>query len=163
MESALTHDIKQIRGPYDWEALRSLIQREFAYMQGRIDPPSSMHDLTPEAIAEQARSGEIWAIEHAPGRPIATVFLTPQPPALYLHKLTVASTHRGKGHARRLVARAAARAEDLGLTELSLKSRVELFENHAAFTALGFAITGLMSHTGFTRPTSVTMQRPVGG
>jgi hypothetical protein len=45
--------------PCDWAALLALIRAEFAFMEGRIDPPSSMHGLTPETIALQARTGEV--------------------------------------------------------------------------------------------------------
>ncbi len=162
MESARVSDPRQITGPYNWDGLCKLIQSEFAYMQGRIDPPSSMHRLTPDRVAQQAQTGEIWVIETPPARPVASVFLTPQPPSLYLHKLTVAFAHRGQGLARRLVALAETRARALGLADLTLQSRVELTENHAAFTALGFSMIGTRAHSGFSRPTSITMQRPVG-
>ncbi len=80
--------------PYDWAALLDLIRRAFAGMEGRIDPPSSMHALTPESIAAQARSGEVWVIG-AP--PVACVFLTPKPGALYLGKLAVAEARAATG------------------------------------------------------------------
>ncbi|MDF0602965.1 GNAT family N-acetyltransferase [Psychromarinibacter sp. C21-152] len=146
--------------PYDWDALLTLLRTEFAYMQGRVDPPSSIQGLTPDGVAEQANAGEVWVIEDT-DRPVASVFLTPKPHALYIGKLAVAFTHRGKGHARQLVDLAEARARALGLDRLELQARVELTENHAAFTAMGFAITGQTAHPGYDRPTSVTMQRPV--
>lgn len=148
----------QATAPHDWPALLRLVQGAFADMQGRIDPPSSMHRLTAEAIAAQAQSGEIWVIEDA-GRPVACLFLTPDPPALYLGKLATAASHRGRGLARRLVATAVARARALGLTALTLQTRIELTETHAALAALGFAVTGSTAHPGFDRPTSLTMQK----
>jgi GNAT superfamily N-acetyltransferase len=150
----------RVRAPYDWAALLGLIRAEFAYMEGRVDPPSSNHRLTEAAIAQHAEDGEVWVIEED-GRPVACVFLAPQPQALYLGKLTVAHAHRGRGFARQLVAAAEARAAQLRLPQLVLQSRVELTENHAAFNALGFVITGTTSHEGFDRPTSVTMRREV--
>ncbi|MAQ84639.1 MAG: GNAT family N-acetyltransferase [Maritimibacter sp.] len=146
--------------PYDWHAILTLIQYEFAYMQGRIDPPSSMHGLTEALIAEQARLGEVWVIEDN-GSAVACVFLSPKPNAMYIGKLAVAATHRGRGLARVLVAVAETRARDLALPVLMLQTRVELTENHATFNALGFAITGTTSHEGFDRPTSITMEREV--
>jgi GNAT superfamily N-acetyltransferase len=133
-----------------------LIRAGFAYMEGRIDPPSSMHRLTLPEVKEQARSGEVWAIGTPP---CACVFLTPKQPALYIGKLTVAVAARGKGHARSLVALADQRARALGLGCLELQSRIELTENHAAFAALGFLVTGMTAHAGYDRPTSVTLQR----
>ena len=144
--------------PYDWPAIMSLIQKAFAGMEGRIDPPSSMHALTPEAIAQHATTGEIWAI----GPPhVACVFLTRQPASLYLHKLAVDPAHHRKGHARSLIATAATRARDLGLPALTLSTRVELAENHAAFRAMGFIESGRSAHDGFNRPTTILFTLPL--
>jgi predicted N-acetyltransferase YhbS len=154
--------MKPIRAtdPYDWPALLRLIQTSFAYMEGRIDPPSSMHRLTSAEIARHAETGEVWVIEddttHAP---VACVFLTPKKGALYLGKLTVATSHRGQGLARVLVETAQARARALGLPLLELQSRIELVENHAAFASLGFVQTGETAHPGFDHPTSLTFRK----
>ncbi|OBY26633.1 GNAT family N-acetyltransferase [Leisingera sp. JC1] len=137
-----------------------LIQRSFAFMEGRIDPPSSMHRLTLAALQEQCRRGEVWAIGTPPA---ACVFLTPRPDCLYLGKLAVDGNHRGTGLARALVKLAAARAKALSLPVLRLQTRVELTENHAAFARMGFRKTGETAHPGFTRPTSVTMEKEVQG
>jgi predicted GNAT superfamily acetyltransferase len=93
--------------------------------------------------------------------PVACVFLTPRPQALYVGKLAVAATERGRGHARALVTLAEARARSLGLPMLELQTRVELTENHATFRALGFVETGRTAHAGYDRPTSITFRRPV--
>ena len=146
------------RDPYDWSALLDLIRAAFAYMEGRIDPPSSMHALTVEKITRQAESGEVWAIG-AP--PVACVFLTPKPDALYVGKLAVAAIQRGMGHARALIDLAETRALALNLPALELETRVELTENHAIFRAMGFTETGRSAHAGFDRPTSITFRRRV--
>lgn len=152
--------LRRATDPYDWPALLALIQAEFAYMQRRIDPPSSMHRLTGANIAAMSVSGEVWVIE-AMDRPVACIFLTPQPAVLYLGKLAVAADLRGRSLARRLVEHAAARAAALNLPLLELETRIELVENHAAFAAMGFAKTAETAHTGHTRPTAITMQRKV--
>jgi ribosomal protein S18 acetylase RimI-like enzyme len=144
--------------PFDWTALLALIRAEFAYMEGRIDPRSSMLALTPQAIAAQAAAGEVWAIG-AP--PVACVFLTPRPGALYLGKLAVAAAHRRQGHARALIDLAETRARALGLPALELQTRVELTENQRAFTSLGFIEITRTAHAGYTRPTSITYRRAV--
>lgn len=144
--------------PYDWAALRDLIRRAFAGMEGRIDPPSSMHALTPESIAAQARSGEVWAVG-AP--PVACVFLTPKPGALYVGKLAVAEPERKQGHARRLIELAEDRARALGLPALELQVKVELTENQATFRAMGFRQVAATAHPGFDRPTSLTFRKDV--
>jgi ribosomal protein S18 acetylase RimI-like enzyme len=144
--------------PYDWPSLLALIQAEFAFMEGRIDPPSSMHALTPDAIALQARTGEVWVIGHPP---VACVFLTPKPQVLYVGKLAVAASQRHRGLARTLIDLAETRARALGLPALELQTRIELTENQATFRALGFAEVARTAHPGRDRPTSITFRRPV--
>ncbi len=125
-------------------------------MEGRIDPPSSIARMDVDAIARQSETGEIWVI----GSPaIACIFLTPRDGALYLGKIAVASGHRNRGHARRLIAVAEDRARALGLGALELQSRVELIENHAAFAALGFRQIELTAHEGYAQPTSITFRK----
>lgn len=137
-------------------ALLALIRAAFAGMEGRIDPPSSMHRLTMAKIDRQAQEGEVWAIGTPP---VACLFLTAKGDALYLGKLAVDAGHRGRGLARALVALAETRARARGLAALELQVRVELVENHRTFAALGFAETGRTAHPGHARPTSITMRK----
>jgi len=141
-------------------AVLALIRTTFAYMEGRIDPPSSMHKLTLEELARQAAASEVWAIEDD-GRVVACVFLKPRGGVLGLGKLAVAMSHRGQGLARQLVSMAEARARELGLGAVELQSRIELTENHTAFAALGFKVSGETAHPGFDRPTSLTFVKPL--
>ena len=143
--------------PALWPPILALLRQAFAYMDRRIDPPSSLRDLTPEALTRHARVGEIWII----GAPVACVFLTPKPGALYVGKLAVAVSHRGQGLARRLIDRAETRAREMGLPALELQTRVELVENQATFVAMGFREVGRTAHEGFARPTSITYRRAV--
>lgn len=136
----------------------ALIRTEFSYMDGRIDPPSSMHRLALADVARQCIDGEVWSL----GTPIvACMFLTVRPDCLYLGKLAVAASERGKGHAARLVgiARHRARAMDLAIVEL--QTRIELVENHAAFARMGFRKTAESAHEGYDRNTTITMQMTV--
>lgn len=152
----MTFSPYRVQAPYDWASLLTLIQAEFAYMQGRIDPPSSMHRLGENAIAEQTVMGEIWAVGIPP---IACVFLTPKGSALYVGKLAVDQSHRGKGFARTLMAQAEARAGALGFKALELEVRVELIENQQIFRRLGFEQTATSAHPGYSRATSVTFRK----
>ena len=143
--------------PALWPPILALLHEAFVYMEGRIDPPSSLRDLTPEALTRQTETREIWVI----GAPVACVFLTPKPGALYVGKLAVAAGHRGQGLARRLVDLAEERARDHGLPMLELQTRVELVENQTAFRAMGFQEVGRTAHPGYDRPTSITYRRAV--
>lgn len=142
----------------DLGAVLALLHRSFAYMEGRIDPPSSLHRLTVAGIADNCDRVEVWAIGSPP---VACVFLTPKPHALYVGKLAVEHVHRGKGLARRLVDLAVRRAAYHGLGVLELESRIELVEVHAAFAQLGFRKTAENAHDGFDRPTGIVMQKPL--
>ena len=148
----------RMTGDDDPADVLALIRAAFAGMEGRIDPPSSMHRLTEDDIRLQAAHGEVWLIGMAP---LACMFLTLKPHALYIGKLATAAQARNQGHARRLIAHAVRRAHDLGLPLLELQTRVELAENHAAFRAMGFEQVAETRHPGFDRTTSLTFQRKI--
>ena len=139
----------------DLPSILELIQVSFAYMDGRIEPPSSMHRLTLTDIVNQCESGEIWSLGDPPA---ACMFLTPRSDCLYLGKLAVSAKCRGQGLARQLVEIAKTRALEQGLTALELQSRIELNEVHRVFERLGFVRAGETAHPGFDRPTSITMR-----
>ena len=144
----------------DMGPVHALLTQAFAYMEGRIDPPSSLGRMGIGDLARHAAEAELWVIEGTSG-PLACMILTPQGDTLYLGKLAVARLARGTGLARRMIAQALARARALGLPSVSLQTRVELTENHATFAALGFEMTGTSSHPGFDRPTTVNFRRMV--
>ncbi|MEM7176616.1 MAG: nucleotidyltransferase family protein [Pseudomonadota bacterium] len=143
----------------DWRAIHALLQRAFGYMAGRIDPPSSLHRLSPEDLAQKSADQTVL-ITQAPD-PIACLFLEDRGEALYLGKLAVDPAHQGTGAGRALVDAAERLAIARGIPRLALQTRVELSENHAAFARMGFHETGRTRHPGFDRPTSVTMQKPL--
>ncbi len=137
----------------DLAPVRALLAAAFAYMDGRIDPPSSL-----ARTAVEAARAELWVLGTTP---VACVLLTPRADTLYLGKLAVDEGARGQGLARVLVGHACARARALGLPSVTLQTRVELVENHAAFARMGFAEVGRTAHPGYERPTSITFRRAV--
>ena len=145
----------------NWQAVLRLILDAFAFMETRIDPPSSAHRLTVADIAAQAESGVVWVVEDGT-TPIACLFAKPQGDALYIGKLAVAASHRGHGLARHLIAAAQAEARTRKLTRLELQTRIELTENHTTFARLGFVKTAETAHPGYDRSTSITMSRCIG-
>jgi GNAT superfamily N-acetyltransferase len=142
--------------PYDWDALLALIKRAFAGMEGRIDPPSSLNNVTAQDLASYA--GEVWVIGQPPR---ACMVLTPKPHALHLGRLSVDPPYQRKGYAHILINHAESRARALGLPVLELQSRIELVENHAIFFALGFKQVGATTHPGFAMPTSLVFTKQV--
>ncbi|SLN72873.1 Acetyltransferase (GNAT) family protein [Roseovarius albus] len=144
----------------DFHALHMLLHQAFAHMEGRIDPPSSMTRLTPDGLRGMADECEIWVLEQR-DQPIACMILTPEDGNLYLGKLAVSHPHRAQGHARDLIHHAEDRCRALRLAGLTLETRIELTENHSAFSSLGFRTIGSTAHPGYDHPTSLTMFKPV--
>jgi len=144
----------------DWESIRALILDAFAYMAGRIDPPSSASRLTTEAMAADAAAGALLFAEVG-GALAGCVFVRAKGDALYIGKLAIRPDLQRGGIGRALVRAARAEAKSRGLAFLELQTRVELAGNHEAFARMGFVKVGETAHPGYDRPTSVTMRAPV--
>ena len=136
----------------------TLIHNSFAGMDGRIDPPSSVHSLTLAALQKDAADHEVWSLGTPPR---ACVLLKTTQDALYVGKLAVAASHRHQGLATRLIDLANSRAKHHGVRWLTLQARIELTENHATFTALGFSEVARTTHPGYTKPTAIEFRRAV--
>ena len=141
----------------DWAKVRTLVLGAFAYMQGRIDPPSSALRMTLSSLAADAMIGALLLAE-SDGALAGCVFVRPRRDALYIAKLAVRPDLQGRGIGRALIATAADEARARGLAALELQTRIELVENHAAFARLGFVKIAETAHPGYTRPTSITMR-----
>jgi GNAT superfamily N-acetyltransferase len=144
----------------DWPAVQGLILDAFSYMQGRIDPPSSVLRLTPGSMAADVTHGALLLAE-IDGALVGCLFARPKGDALYIGKLAVRPDRQGRGIGRALVDAARAEARTRGLAALELQTRVELTENHRTFARWGFVKTAETAHAGYTRPTSITMRAPV--
>ena len=157
----MTIEILRIDAGFDrYEELHELILAAFAFMDGRIDPPSSAHRLTPAALRQKAAQ-EIAFAAVDNGRLLGCVFLKPEEAALYIGKLAVHPSAQGKGIGRLLLARAEETARELGLSSLRLETRIELTENHRLFAAWGFGKTAENRHAGYDRTTSIEMRKPL--
>jgi GNAT superfamily N-acetyltransferase len=142
----------------DWVGLLALLREAFASMDGRIDPPSSLHHFDAAKLAAKAAEEEL-VLAFQDGTLAGCLFAFPRGNDLYLGKIAVRCGLQGKGLARRMLDLVEASARARGLKSLELQTRIELTENHRAFAALGFAKVGETSHPGFARPTSVTFRK----
>ena len=134
----------------------TLICTSFAFMTGRIDPPSSMHQLTVQDLSDQAQASWILAM----GDPVeACVVASPLPHALYLGKMVVDAILRGQGVGRLLVAACVEIAREMGHDRLELQVRIELVENQQAFAKMGFVKVSENCHPGYGCVTEITMQK----
>lgn len=135
-----------------------LIKRSFAYMEDRINPPSSIHQLNLERIQGHCLQGEVWSL----GAPAyACMFLTIKNDALYVGRIAVDQKHRKKGLARMLLLHAEARAKYYSKPQLELETRIELIENRHIFQKLGFVKVAHGTHNGFSRPTYLIMRKTI--
>lgn len=144
----------------DWDGLLALLHAAYAYMEPRIDPPSSLLRLDARQLEEKARD-EILVLALDEERLVGCGFARVLEDCVYVGKLAVDEAARGRGIARRIFRAVETLARDHGRPFLELETRIELIENHATLAALGFAKTGESAHPGFDRPTSVTMRKAV--
>jgi len=144
----------------DWPQLLGLLRESYAYMDSRIDPPSS---LTRMGIDEfKAKATEETLIVATEGQNlIGCAFAGLRDECVYVGKVAVAQSARGKGVARAMFAAAEVLARRHGRRFLELQTRIELVENHATFGALGFEKVAETAHSGYNRPTSITMRKRV--
>jgi GNAT superfamily N-acetyltransferase len=110
------------------------------------------------SLAELAAEG-LCLLANLDDAPIGCLFCSPREDALYVGKLAVDPDHQGEGIGRALLDAAENAARAASLPALELQTRVEMTENHAAFTAMGFVLAGETAHPGYDRPTSITMRR----
>ena len=146
----------------DWQGLLALVQAAFGYMEGQIDPPSSLSRMDAAALRAKARDESLLLARAQDGpqaRLIGCLFAAERPGALYVSKLAVRPDLQGAGVGAALMAAAEALALARGLPALELQTRVELTGNHAAFARMGFAQVGATAHPGYDRPTSLTFRK----
>jgi GNAT superfamily N-acetyltransferase len=147
-------------GFHNWDGLHALLTHSFAYMEGRIDPPSSLDRMTVETLREKAVEETLllaWDGEVLVG----CGYARDDGETLYLGKLAVDQAYRRRGILRSLIGFAEDMARADGKSALELQTRVELVENHATFATLGFIKSGESAHEGYDRPTSITMRKAI--
>jgi N-acetylglutamate synthase-like GNAT family acetyltransferase len=144
----------------DWPQLLALVRDSFAYMDSRIDPPSSLKKMGIEEFRAKADE-EILILAEEDKTIIGCAFAALRDDCVYVGKVAVAQSARGKGVARAIFAAAENLARKHQRQFLELQTRVELAENHATFAALGFQKLSESAHPGYNRPTSITMRKPV--
>lgn len=142
----------------DWPALLALLHRAFGFMDGRIAPPSSLHLLTRDSIADKSQAESLFLATKS-GELLGCVFAAQQPDSLYIGKLAVHPEHQRKGIGRRLMDAVEHYAVSKDIDTLELNTRIELIENQSTFQSMGYHVTGEHSHEGFDRPTFISMRK----
>lgn len=142
-----------------WSELLRLIQKAYAYMEDRIDPPSSMHKLTENLLKQKAKD-EVLLLAQEEGQLVGCAFVREQEDSLYIGKLAVDTSVQGRGIGHQIINACIRLANEAGKPDIELETRVELLENHAFFSLMGFQKIAENAHAGYDRPTSFTMRRP---
>jgi len=144
----------------DWPGLLALLRSAYAYMESRIDPPSSVLRLDVEQLERMARE-HIAILAFDGPRLVGCAFAEVRSDCVYVGKLAVDAAARRRGVAREILRAADAVAREHARAFVELETRIELIENHETFAALGFARVAETAHAGFDRPTIVTLRRPL--
>jgi predicted N-acetyltransferase YhbS len=135
-----------------------VIRRAFAQYDGKLVPPSgALHETEATVAARIDTERCIVAFDGA--SPIACIFYKRVGDQLYFSRLAVLPDRRGEGLAQRLVAEVEAAARTAGLAAVTLGVRIALPGNVAMFAALGYREIGREAHSGFSEPTSITMEK----
>jgi predicted N-acetyltransferase YhbS len=135
-----------------------VIRRAFAQYDGKLVPPSgALHETEATVAARIDTERCIVAFDGA--SPIACIFYKRVGDQLYFGRLAVLPDRRGEGLAQRLVAEVEAAARTAGLAAVTLGVRIALPGNVAMFAALGYREIGREAHSGFSEPTSITMEK----
>jgi GNAT superfamily N-acetyltransferase len=108
----------------EWPQLVGLLGEAFAYMDGRINPPSSLVGMGVDAFkAKAANETLILALEGQ--QLLGCAFAALRPDCVYVGKVAVAASARGRGVARAMFAAAEEVARQHGRAFLELQTRVE--------------------------------------
>jgi GNAT superfamily N-acetyltransferase len=136
----------------------ALIRAAFA-LQGTVtDPPSSALRETAEIVAEKLARGGGAGLERD-GELIGVALWAPQENALYVGRLAVVPSWRGRGLSSRLLQEAEAEAKRRALHRLRLHARIELPANGRLFARHGFVEVEVRAHPGYAEPTFAVMEK----
>jgi len=141
----------------DFSKLHALIHRSFAYMDARIDPPSSLHRMGVDDLIHKART-ETLIVARENNDVVGCMFCRDEGAFLYVGKIAVEPDKQGRSIGQMLFKSAFALAKQHGMMGLELETRIELSENHAYFERLGFSKVGETAHAGYPSPTAITMR-----
>ncbi len=142
----------------DWVTLLSLIQSSYAYMEGQVDPPSSLHSYDTKTLKTKSREEILW-LAYADRDLVGSIFGKVNGKSLYVGKLAIDPEHQGKGIGGQLMKALETEALERNLEELELEVRIELTGNQKAFAAMGFHVSKSSIHEGYDKVTFLEMRK----
>jgi GNAT superfamily N-acetyltransferase len=142
----------------DIATLAAIIHDAYVEYEGRLTPPSGAHHETAESLAAKvAQGGGAMAWDGATA--VGSVLFEARGQAMYLGRLAVPPAQRRRGIGVRLVSYVEEEALARGLNEITLGVRLQLPENTAFYTKLGYHVVSYGAHPGFLEPTYMTMAK----
>ena len=148
--------------PTEADDLLRVIHAAYAQYEHALDPPSGAHRETTASLMTRLRRGGA-AMGRLGSVPVGCVFFEPRGDMLYLGRLAVVPAVRGRGIGGQLVAFVEQEAVAAGLSGITLGVRLQLPQNTAFYTKLGYTISGYGSHPGYAQPTYMTMEKRLSG
>jgi predicted N-acetyltransferase YhbS len=152
-----TFSLRAMEKP-DAPAVAALIRTALAAQFVVTDPPPSALGVTENDVAAHLDAGG-GAVAEAGGGMMGSTLWTEQDDGLYLARLAVAPSWRGRGVAKALMATAEATARRMALSRIHLSTRLVLLDNRRLFGVCGFIETTCHAHPGYREPTFVTMEK----
>ncbi|GLK54419.1 ribosomal protein S18 acetylase RimI-like enzyme [Methylopila capsulata] len=148
-------------GLEDVATVHALVSGAFGEV-GPVEPPLSALRETVDTLAARLEDEEFLLIAEADGAVVGCAFCAPQDDAVYLGRVAVDASARGRGVCRALVGEAEALAREFARVRLTLKVRASMPQNIDVFRRLGFAITAEARHEGYDRTTYYVLEKPLG-
>jgi ribosomal protein S18 acetylase RimI-like enzyme len=131
-----------------------------AYIEyiGLLTPPSGAHNESVESLSAKLAQAEgviAWLGQEAAG----SVLFEPYGDALYLERLAVRPFFRKRGIGAALVNYVEEQTRSRGLRQVTLGVRLQLPQNTAFYTGLGYHIVSYGSHPGYQEYTFMNMSK----
>src|SRR4030095_12246319 len=144
----------------DIPTLVSLIHTAFEEYRGRLEPPSGAHRETAQSIGIYLQQGRaVLALLN--DRAVGCVCYHQEGEHVYFGRLAVLPAFRQHGVGLALITYVEQQAQDLGAQRVQLGMRIALPHLQAYYECLGYYVVRYETHEGYTKPTSVVMEKQV--
>ena len=146
----------------DEVAMLALIKAAFEEQRGIIDPPSSALDKTVAILHQELTTASALVAEIKSATKPALggcIFYEQKQDAVYLSRLAVPPSYRGRGIGIALIQAAEERGKAMGLRAATLSVRLALLGQQAYYEKLGYRFVGYGTHEGFAKPTFIKMEK----
>jgi ribosomal protein S18 acetylase RimI-like enzyme len=131
--------------PEDAPLVCRIMHEAFVEYRGVLDPPSAVHEETPEVVRQAIHEGGAvlaWLADVAVG----SARYKPTPDGLYVGRVSVLPTYRGRGIASAMMDYMDRTALRLGFRAVRLGVRESLPSNFALYQKLGYQIVLVEQH-----------------